>query len=92
MTSSFVADVIIHCKLCFDPKCIGQVLKSSDIMIALHVIDGALSEYDVTIVTSSFVDDVIIHCQLCFDSKCIWQVLKSSDIIIPIQVLDGALS
>ena len=35
MTSSFVDDVIIHCNLCFDPQCLGQVLKSSDIIIAL---------------------------------------------------------
>ena len=60
VTASFVDDVIIHCLLCFDPKCIGQVLKSSDIIIPISVIDGALSESDVLLVTSSFIDDVII--------------------------------
>ena len=68
------------------------MLKSQDIIIHIYVIDGALSEYEVGIVTSSFVDDVTIHCQHCFDHKCIGEVYKSKDIIIPIKVIHGPLS
>ncbi len=33
--SAILDDVIIHCQHYFDPKCIGQVLKSQDIIMSL---------------------------------------------------------
>ena len=56
------------------------------------MVDGPLSESDLTIVAPSFVDDVIIDCQLCFDPRFKGQVLKSKDILIPLYVFVGAIS
>ena len=45
------------------PLMYSAVLKSQDFIISLKVIDCALSESEVRIVTLSFLDDVITHCK-----------------------------
>ena len=52
------------------------MLKSSDIIFPLEVLDGALSESEVTIVTLSFLDDVITYYLHYFDPKCIGKFSK----------------